>query len=525
MNKSCQEHDHQEEKNEYVERKPKKRKRSKINLFEEKLLEDVVFNTSAFHLKAIDNVDLISVDLTKSISEDGDLANDLFIIDKGENQIEESKFTKSKSVWIDDDDDIEVSKGIQHLNQLPKSTALNDKYKEYLEKKFTSIYEPPSWATKALDNKKSHNLQLSDSEDDELVEKIAYDKIKIIDNDLDQNFLHIKKCNHLNISSRIKTSLKCINFHPNSTLALLGSEIGLVRLFQVDGKLNSIVQSIYFKGFRLSNAKFISVNGREEIIVGSDGLNPKCKGYCYYYDMLAGKIVRVRLSKGSKNQFSLRGFKISPNGQYIASCGDNGNINILTTNSKELIQEMKINGQTNCLAFSADSNYLVAHGQENGGQAFIFDIRNVRSSMPCVNRFNDLNSIVATAIDISNCGSFLATGSNSGVIDLFNFDDVLKQTNPIPLKSIMNLTTSITSLKFNHNGQLLLMASSQNKDAIRFFNTATKTVFKNFPSMGGKERTYGHIHDVDFSPNSGYASFVTGYGTGHLFRINHYSNY
>nr|XP_046909823.1 U3 small nucleolar RNA-associated protein 18 homolog [Dermatophagoides farinae] len=443
-----------------------------------------------------------------------------------------------KPVWFDEDDEIDASKAFEGCSKMPKLVKSNDNYRQYLERKFTEIHEPPNWARKTSKKQsgkhdKQRKVSSDDDDDDDddddniQVDQIAYDNLKSCRFHLNKEFLRVKKCPHLNISSRIKTSLNCVNFHSNSTVALIGSPIGLVRLFQVDGKLNSIIQSIYFQGYRLCDAQFISANGQEEIIVGSDGSNTKCHGFCYFYDMLAGKIIRIRLSKGGKHRYSLRGFQISPNGSYLAACDQNGNINLLSASSKELIQEMKINGDVNCLSFSPDSNYIIAHGQQTGCQAFIFDIRNARKFIPCVNRFNDPDTIIATAMDLSPTGNLLAIGSNMGTINLYRFDDIIKQTNPMPIKSIMNLTTAISSLKFNHDGQLLLLASDQKNDAIRFLNTNSMTVYKNFPLFvgGNSGRTYGRIFDIDFSPHSGYASFVTGSGSGHLFRITEYSSY
>ena len=579
--------------------KLKNEKKNIINN-EEKLLEDIVFNTNASILNRIDrNVDLISIDLDENPTnnvdnkDDNNLPYNLFIVDKhgddrnidfddddddghdknvtdivddGHKQQREESMpvddddddrmaqrfktelfeklhgdggkqndqSKTKQVWFDDDDEIDVSIALDDCKKLPKSVKSQDKYRQYLERKFTEIYEPPNWAqSKTLENKRKsrQHKDTDDSDDDDdneiQVEQIAYGNLKRPNqiHQLNKEFLRVKKCPHLNQSSRIRTPLNCLQFHRNSTVALIGSSIGLIRLFQVDGKLNSIIQSIYFQGYRLTDARFISLNGREEILVGSDGMNTKCHGFCYYYDMLVGKILRIPLTKGGKHRYSLRKFQISPNNQFIAACDDNGNINLLSSTTKELISEMKINGNVNCLSFSPDSNYLIAHGDQTGGQAFIFDIR--QSNKQCINRFNDLDTISATSMDLSPTGNLLAIGSNMGVINLYQFNDVIKQTNPKPIKSVMNLTTAITSVRFNHDGQLLLFASNQKNDSIRFLNTNSMTVYKNFPLFvgGNSGRTYGRIFDLDFSPHSGYASFVTGHGTGHLFRINEYSNY
>ena len=52
-------------------------------------------------------------------------------------------------------------------------------------------------------------------------------------------------------------------------------------------------------------------------------------------------------------------------------------------------------------------------------------------------------------------GFWLTVRSASGVVNVYSTTDVLKSSNPAPLKSIMNLTTSVSVLKFNHDSQIL----------------------------------------------------------------------
>ena len=52
------------------------------------------------------------------------------------------------------------------------------------------------------------------------------------------------------------------------------------------------------------------------------------------------------------------------------------------------------------------------------------------------------------------------------MVNVYNAD-CLKQENPTPIKAIMNLATSISSLTFNHDGQMLAMGSQEVKRAVR----------------------------------------------------------
>jgi U3 small nucleolar RNA-associated protein 18 len=59
--------------------------------------------------------------------------------------------------------------------------------------------------------------------------------------------------------------------------------------------------------------------------------------------------------------------------------------------------------------------------------------------------------------------------SESGVVNVYDAD-CLKQEHPSPIKAIMNLTTKIDSLTFNHDGQILAMGSQEVKRAVRMVN-------------------------------------------------------
>ena len=62
-------------------------------------------------------------------------------------------------------------------------------------------------------------------------------------------------------------------------------------------------------------------------------------------------------------------------------------------------------------------------------------------------------------------------GSNSGV--------GLNATERNPLKSIMNLTTSADSLKFNADGQILALSTRRETNGLKLLHVPTQTVFSN----------------------------------------------
>jgi U3 small nucleolar RNA-associated protein 18 len=60
--------------------------------------------------------------------------------------------------------------------------------------------------------------------------------------------------------------------------------------------------------------------------------------------------------------------------------------------------------------------------------------------------------------------------ANTGFVNVYGSDGVSSSgddRSPKPLKAIGNLTTSISTLRFNHDSQLLAIASNTKKDQMR----------------------------------------------------------
>lgn len=290
---------------------------------------------------------------------------------------------------------------------------------------------------------------------------------------------------------------------------MVSSRNGTVRLFQVDGKINAHIQTVKLKDFRIDCARF--TRDGEQLIVGSE----VDSGHYYYYDMVAGRIVKIPYFVG-KEKFNLEKFVLSNDHKFIASKGKNGFINVLTAKTKEHVFDLKMNGEVLSMTFTEDSNLLLSHG--NCGKVYIWDIR----KRQCVNRFTDEGCIGGTSIAMSPNSDFCCTGSDMGVVNVYKFNDVLTKTDPKPLKSFLNLTTEISRLKFNHSSELLMMSSNAKDNSIKCVHMKSLTVFSNFPESN---KNYGRIQDLDISLNSGYFTFATNGGVAHLLRLTHFSNY
>ncbi|MEQ2159684.1 hypothetical protein GOODEAATRI_025551 [Goodea atripinnis] len=96
------------------------------------------------------------------------------------------------------------------------------------------------------------------------------------------------------------------------------------------------------------------------------------------------------------------------------------------------------------------------------------------------------------------------------------FEACLNSSNPKPLRAVMNLLTSATSLRFNPTSEILAIASRVEDEAVRLVHLSSLTVFSNFPIA--KRKVAYRASCLDFSPHSGFFSLANNKGHAPLFR-------
>ena len=213
-------------------------------------------------------------------------------------------------------------------------------------------------------------------------------------------------------------------------------------------------------------------------------------------DMETGIRKPFSLMKSGK-KVSLRRLCISPDGQFVAFRGHGGDIYIMDTKTKEFVKDFSMNDQCRSVCFSADSRNLLSHGE--GGQCYIWDVK----ASKLVTKFYDEGTIFANVLAVSPNQQFLATGSEAGVVNLYDYRSAMmsNDSNSVqPLKSFMNLTTGIRSITFNHSSELMAFSSIKKPNCVKIAHVASRSVFSNFPPKEPLER----VGEVRFSPSSGF---------------------
>ena len=148
-----------------------------------------------------------------------------------------------------------------------------------------------------------------------------------------------------------------------------------------------------------------------------------------------------------------------------------------------------MNGSCDAACFSPDDRYLFTAGDQ--AEVYQWDLRMRR----CLHKLADEGSFSTTCIDVSPNGRFLATGSKMGTVNVYsineNFeeqfgvpagdDSKLKSTlfskGQKPEKTVMNLTTAVTDLKFGPTSEVLAYCSKWKKNALRLVHIPSFTAY------------------------------------------------
>ncbi|XP_044153534.1 U3 small nucleolar RNA-associated protein 18 homolog [Bufo gargarizans] len=445
-----------------------------------------------------------------------DPSSDLLESDSDNETEKDIAIPAKKPAWVDEDDEGDESIEMTHRyrKDVMKSKAekmlKKDKLQIRLQQEFQkAMGGVPSWASR--DPKKRRSQEDDDEEEDDednllsktgnLLAKSTY---------LPNGILQIKRCLNANSERHSKAPLTTVQFHPLAQVVMTAGLDRSVSLFQVDGKLNPKIQSIYLEKFSVFKARF-TADGEQVIATGIS------HRMFYVYDMMGGNIIPVTNVRGLGEK-TIKKFEVSPDGSFLLLHGSSGYLHLLSMKSKELIGSMKMNAGSVKSVFSPDSSKIFSASEE--GDVYIWDVNSRR----CLNRFVDDGSLFGTSLAVSRDSRYVSCGSKSGVVNIYNYGDCLQSSNPKPVKSIMNLVTSTSSQVFNPCTEILAVASHAADDAVKLVHIPSFTVFSNFP-VQSKKNTIHLARAMDFSPHSGFFSIANNKGQALLYRLKHYSDF
>ncbi|XP_006889521.1 PREDICTED: U3 small nucleolar RNA-associated protein 18 homolog [Elephantulus edwardii] len=420
---------------------------------------------------------------------------------------------QKKPVWVDEEDEDEEMVDMKN-NRFRKDMMKNanetklskDKLQKRLKEEFQhAMGGVPAWAETS--RRKTSSDDESEDDEDDLLQRTG--NFLSTSASLPKGILKMKNCQPANAERPTTARISSVQFHPCAQVVMVAGLDNSVSLFQVDGKTNPKIQSIYLEKFPVYKACF-SANGEEVLATSTHSK------VLYVYDMLAGKLIPVHQVRGLKEKL-VRSFEVSLDGSFLLINGVAGYFHLLSMKTKELISSMKINGRIAASTFSSDSKKIYVSSGD--GEVYVWDV----NSRKCLNRFADEGSLYGLSIATSRNGQYVACGSNCGVVNIYNQESCLQERSPKPIKAIMNLVTGVTSLTFNPTTEILAIASEKMREAVRLVHLPSCTVFSNFPVV--RRKTISLVQTMDFSPRSGYFALGNEKGKALLYRLHHYSDF
>ncbi|KAK9325628.1 WD40-repeat-containing domain protein [Lipomyces orientalis] len=435
------------------------------------------------------------------------------------------------AAWVDSDDE-RLNISLASTDRLRKLRSTEDEdyvngmeYTARLRSQFQRLYPVPDWANTSIQKRKkqSANSSQSESSDDDYEAEddeerlLAADPLKALLQStarytstsksklLPASILDISRLRDANQQAPSQAAIQTLSFHPTLPLLLSAGYDRTLRIYNADGKVNPLATSLHIRSSPVQTAQF-HPDGRRAFAGGR-------RRYFYIWDLESGSVDRIsRMYGHERHQHSMERFKLSPCGRFIGLIGSGGWINLLDASSGQWISGAKIEGgQVADFEWSQDGGSMTI--ANSAGEVWEWST----SERRYISRWADYGGIGITTISATD--RWVALGSQSGIVNVY--DKTKKEDDgPKLFCTFDNLVTSISGLKFTHDGQLLGIASRAKKDAFRFAHLPSGTVFKNWPTSG---TPLGKVTAMAFSGGS--EMFVTGNEGGkvRLFKLNHYA--
>lgn len=396
----------------------------------------------------------------------------------------------NKPAWIDEDDEE------FRANIIPKvkSTVA---YTEKLKQKYETLMGTPNWA-------RVKKVKTED-EEDEVLRTVGHLQKRKSTN-LPKGLLEVKRFPKINSETGNEGPvISCVEFHPKMSVTLVAGQSGIVSVFSIGGDVNNKLHSFKLKNWKVNFAHF-TPDGSEAFLASK--LN---HSYCIY-NLVKAEPKLVQLPQVVRRPTI---FQMSWNGKYIATSTGYDEVYILSTQSRELLRSLKNNTTVESVVFSANCDQLYCYGIQ--GEVTIWDLSTYR----VMKKFYDHGCVTASCITTSQCGRLLATGSGEGIVNIYETSN-LNSKEPLPLKTVSNLTTRITSLRFNPTSEILATSSGYFPNAVKLVHIPSYHVFSNFPKQS---TNLYQVDTISFSPNSGYMALGNNKSCAYLYRLKYYKNY
>ncbi|KAG9017873.1 hypothetical protein FRB93_004684 [Tulasnella sp. JGI-2019a] len=476
--------------------------------------------------------------------------------------------SKSKRpTWVDPSDaNIQVSlandKRLRKLREDPADDIVSGKqYEMKLREQFERINPVPAWTIAAREKlhgkrkrtRRSSSSSTSSSRSDNVpeVDHLLQATGDIIESSnrpklLPPTQLMVHRLRDANQAARSESEVSSVRFHPSPTVPVLltaGTDWRL-RLFNIDGLTNPLLQTLHTPSLPITNAQF-HPSGQSVLLTGA-------RPYYVCYDLQSGAAIQSPRGIWSSavssstdgmadGDRSMEISRFSDDGRMLAVAGRRGHIHILDWGkgssgaNGQIITTLKMNSGVKDLVWCGsagsgtgilgDTGSMIGGSRRpqlmsisNEGEVYVWDV----GSRKCVKTWRDDSAFGASTITIGGNGTYCAIGASTGIVNVY--DSEASTTTPMstairPLKAITNLTTPISTVRFDPTCQIMAIAGRQKKDELRMIHLPSLTVFANWPTAG---TPLGHVTSVDFSVGSEYVAIGNHRGRVLLYNLKHF---
>ncbi|GAA5837474.1 hypothetical protein JCM11251_002117 [Rhodosporidiobolus azoricus] len=517
------------------------------------------------------STDLAQIPLTPS-SVAGSDASDEDASDAGSSALVPSS-SKSKptlksrnlrqAAWYDPaDEDLQISlQGQKRLRKL-RDTAGEDvvsglEYESRLRRQFEKLHPTPEWAVNArrrilrkraavaehggnaallLDSDVSDASDEEDAsadEEDEANELFRKATVggkggrKVKGGKIEPGEIDIDRVRDANQHEQSSNAIVEVGFHPRAQVLFSATSDRRLRLFQVDGTDNALLQTLHLPELPISAAAF-HPSGSSILLTGP-------RPFFLSYDLQTGQTLRsprglLNAGLGGSDKAATGGaggmerFRFSPGaGDVLAVGGRRGYVHLVDWSSSgvsrggQVIGEVKMNVAVKGIAWQREGKELLTLGEDS--EVYVWDI----GTRKCVDRWRDEGGFGSVALETSKNGEWTAVGSSTGIVNLYDSSSrgqYAQGGERKAKKGIENLVTSISSMRFNHDAQLVALASKTNKDQLKLVHLPTCSVYQNWPTQ---QTPLHHVTCVDFSKGSEWLAVGNQRGKVLLYEVKQFS--
>lgn len=435
--------------------------------------------------------------------------------------------TEPQPAWADSDDEkLTVSLARAGPTRALRETEADDlvdgaEYARRLRKQFLRVNGLPAWVKDATKDRKTKHKRRSsaassasasakDSDasgsDDDDVSALPLEKFLRDANAGDGGRRKKRKlrpevieCQRSrDIPDNHKARVESLCFHPQHPVLLSSSAASILYLHHISPSAeptpNPQLTSVQVKSVPVRCSAFLHPDGDEIIFAGR-------RRFFHSWNISTGLVRRVNNILGhQREQRSMERFRLSPDGQHMALIATDrkggGMLNIVSVGSMQWVAQARLDSRGGIADFCWWRNGVGMTILGRDGQVGEWSLATKRT----VGLWRDEGSIGGTVMAMGGRGGpealggdrWVAMGSNSGVMNVYNRNDLIAKTGedgrveikslPEPARRFEHLTTPITTTTFSPDGQLLAFGSLHKKDALKLVHLPSCTVYRNWPT-------------------------------------------